>query len=158
MAAHSPIMASVKEFAANGGRVLGICNGFQILTEAGLLPGVLMRNRHLRFVCRPVHLVVVNTQTPFTSRYHQGQQVVMPVAHMEGNYFADDHTLDELRRHNQIVFAYDAGDNPNGAIDNIAGICNRARNVVGLMPHPERVCDAMLGGTDGAGIFKALLQ
>ncbi|PIR20072.1 MAG: phosphoribosylformylglycinamidine synthase I [Deltaproteobacteria bacterium CG11_big_fil_rev_8_21_14_0_20_47_16] len=158
MAAHSPIMAAVKQFAAKGGRVLGICNGFQILTESGLLPGVLMRNAHLKFVCRTVAVKIVNTQTAVTSRYKSGQILQMPVAHMEGNYFADATTLATLKKNNQIVFQYADGQNPNGAIDNIAGICNEARNVVGLMPHPERVCDPLLGGTDGVELFKALLQ
>lgn len=157
MAAHSPIMGAVKDLAANGGRVLGICNGFQILTEAGLLPGILMRNAHLRFICRNVRLHVEAVDTPFTSAYEQGQSLEFPVAHMEGNYFADPSTLAEMQRRNQVVFRYAAGDNPNGSIDNIAGVCNRARNVVGLMPHPERVCDAMLGGVDGVGVFRSLI-
>lgn len=157
MAAHSPIMAAVKEFAANGGRVLGICNGFQILTEAGLLPGVLMRNAHLRFVCRSVRLSVAATDTPFTSAYTAGQALTFPVAHMEGNYFADAQTLSEMKDHQQIVFRYAEDDNPNGSMENIAGVCNRARNVMGLMPHPERVCDALLGGSDGVGVFKSLI-
>lgn len=157
MAAHSPIMREVKEFAANGGRVLGICNGFQILTEAGLLPGVLMRNAQLRFVCRPVRLKVESVETPFTSSYAPGQAVVFPVAHMEGNYFADEATLSDLKTHRQIVFRYAPDDNPNGSVENIAGVCNRARNVVGLMPHPERVCDEAVGGTDGMGMFRSLL-
>lgn len=157
MAAHSPIMREVKEFAANGGRVLGICNGFQILTEAGLLPGVLMRNACLRFVCRPVRLAVEAVDTPFTSAYTSGQRVEFPVAHMEGNYFADEATLAELKKHHQIVFRYAPGDNPNGSLENIAGVCNRARNVVGLMPHPERVCDETVGGVDGIGMFRSLL-
>lgn len=158
MAAHSPIMREVKDFAANGGLVLGICNGFQILTEAGLLPGVLMRNDQLRFVCRPVKLVVEAVDTPFTSSYTQGQAVEFPVAHMEGNYFADAATLAELKEHRQIVLRYASDDNPNGSLDNIAGVCNRARNVVGLMPHPERVCDETVGGLDGVGMFKSLMN
>lgn len=158
MAAHSPIMREVKDFAANGGLVLGICNGFQILTEAGLLPGVLMRNEQLRFVCRPVKLVVESVDTPFTSAYTQGQTVEFPVAHMEGNYFADAATLSEMKEHRQIVLRYASDDNPNGSLENIAGVCNRARNVVGLMPHPERVCDATLGSLDGVGMFKSLMN
>lgn len=158
MAAHSPIMGAVKEFAANGGLVLGICNGFQILTEAGLLPGVLMRNQNLRFVCRPVQVVVETTKSPFTSAYAQGQALTFPVAHMEGNYFVDAATLAEMKQHQQIVFRYVAGDNPNGSLEDIAGVCNRARNVLGLMPHPERVCDATLGSTDGQGMFNSLLN
>lgn len=158
MAAHSPIMSAVKAFAAKGGRVVGICNGFQILTESGLLPGVLMRNAHLRFVCRTVGVKVVTNQTIFTSRCTPGQILRMPVAHMEGNYFADAETIATLKKNDQIIFQYSEGENPNGAIENIAGICNKTRNVLGLMPHPERVCDSLLGGTDGVELFKALLQ
>lgn len=158
MAAHSPIMGAVKEFAANGGLVLGICNGFQILTESGLLPGVLMRNQSLRFVCRPVRVTVETTETPFTSAYTLGQALTFPVAHMEGNYFVDAATLSDMKTHQQIVFRYAEGDNPNGSLENIAGVCNRARNVMGLMPHPERVCDPILGSTDGQGMFKSLLN
>lgn len=156
MAAHSPLMAAVKEFAANGGRVLGICNGFQILTEAGLLPGVLMRNASLQFVCRPVKLTIETTKTPFTSAYDRGQHVTFPVAHMEGNYFVDAATLAEMKQNDQIVLRYAAGDNPNGSLEDIAGVCNKTRNVLGLMPHPERVCDALLGGVDGVGMFQSL--
>jgi phosphoribosylformylglycinamidine synthase len=157
MAAHSPIMGAVKEFAANGGLVLGICNGFQILTEAGLLPGVLMRNQNLRFVCRPVRVSVETTETSFTSAYAQGQTLTFPVAHMEGNYFVDAATLAEMKQHKQIAFRYAEGDNPNGSLENIAGVCNRTRNVLGLMPHPERVCDVTVGGTDGIGMLRSLL-
>ncbi len=158
MAAHSPLMSAVKEFAANGGRVLGICNGFQILTEAGLLPGVLMRNASLQFVCRPVKLTVETTKSPFTSAYTQGQHVTFPIAHMEGNYFVDAAILADMKKNDQIVFRYAAGDNPNGSLEDIAGVCNKARNVLGLMPHPERVCDSLLGGIDGVGMFQSLMR
>ena len=165
MAAHSPIMQEVKKYAEKGGRVLGICNGFQILTEAGLLPGILMRNKHLKFVCREVGLRVETTATPFTSHYAKGQVLNVPVAHHDGNYFADEATLKGLVDHDQIVFRYcDASGavtdvaNPNGSLQNIAGICNVKRNVLGMMPHPERHSEALLGGVDGKAMFEALLS
>src|SRR5438445_5878228 len=152
----SPVMQSVRQFAAGGGVVLGICNGFQILCESGLLPGALMRNVGLNYVCNPVQLRVENAETPFTSACHQGEELSIPVGHMEGNYFCDDATLTELRRDNRIVFRYSTptGDitreaNPNGSLDNIAGICSPGRNVVGMMPHPERASEAELGWTEG---------
>lgn len=161
MAAHSPIMTAVKNYAANGGRVLGICNGFQILIEAGLLPGALMRNANLQFICKPVMLRVESTQTSFTKKYTEHSCLTMPIAHMEGNYFADDTTLAELQKNEQIIFRYCDAQGaaapsacPNGARDNIAGICNRDRNVVGMMPHPERVCETILGGADGLPMFQ----
>jgi phosphoribosylformylglycinamidine synthase len=164
MAAHSPIMRAVKERAEAGIAVLGICNGFQILTETGLLPGVLMRNADLRFICRDVYLRVDNQNTMFTRDYGQGQILRIPIAHNEGNYFADDATLRDLRENGRIVFRYcgSQGDiddrfNPNGSQDNIAGILNRRGNVLGMMPHPERLAEQQLGGTDGRAMFDGLL-
>ncbi len=163
LARFSPVMNSVKEFAARGGFVLGICNGFQILCEAGLLPGALIRNRDLHFVCAHLHVRVESAQTPFTGELKAGQVLRLPVAHAEGNYVCDDETFDELRREDRIIFRYcdPAGAltpaaNPNGAHDHIAGICNRERNVLGLMPHPERACEDLLGSTDGRGLFLSL--
>jgi phosphoribosylformylglycinamidine synthase I len=164
MAANSPIMQEVKAHAERGGLVLGICNGFQVLTEAGLLPGVLMRNEKLKFVCREVQLRVESPLTPYTKHYTKGQVLNVPVAHHDGNYFADAATLKSLQDHDQIIFRYcnEQGEitpesNPNGSQLNIAGICNRKRNVLGMMPHPERHAEAILGGTDGVAMFKALL-
>lgn len=163
MAARAPIMREVKAHAERGGLVLGICNGFQILTEAGLLPGVLLRNKGLKFVCREVHLRVENASTPFTHGYKAGQVLNVPVAHHDGNYFADNDTLKALQDNAQIAFRYcDAnGDiaeaaNPNGSALNIAGIFNARRNVLGMMPHPERHAEALLGGTDGLGMLEGL--
>lgn len=163
LARFSPVMASVKEFASRGGFVLGICNGFQILAEAGLLPGALIRNRDLHFICEHVHVRVENSDTPFTNELKQGMVLRIPVAHAEGNYVCDDATLEELRREERIIFRYcDAGGqvtdeaNPNGSRDNIAGICNRERNVLGMMPHPERACEDLLGSSDGRDIFRSL--
>jgi phosphoribosylformylglycinamidine synthase len=163
MAAHSPIMREVKKHAERGGLVLGVCNGFQVLTEAGLLPGVLMRNAGLKFVCKEVHLRVDNAGTYFTKNYKKGQIINVPVAHHDGNYFADQETLKKLEGNGQIAFRYvDAKGNatpeanPNGSQLNIAGICNEKGNVLGMMPHPERHAEALLGGADGAGMFKGL--
>ena len=163
MAAHSPIMQEVKKHAGRGGLVLGICNGFQVLTEAGLLPGALMRNAKLKFLCREVYLRVDNNVTSFTGSYGKGQVITVPIAHHDGNYFADETTLKSLEDNNRIVFRYCAADgaltddaNPNGSQRNIAGICNEKGNVLGMMPHPERHAEAMLGGVDGAGMFKGL--
>jgi phosphoribosylformylglycinamidine synthase len=158
MAAQSPIMRDVKAKADKGLSVLGICNGFQVLTEAGMLPGVLMRNAELKFVCRPVSLEVEETQSAFTRKYEKGQRVSFPVAHGDGNYTADEATLDRLEGEGRVVFRYAPGDNPNGSARNIAGILSRKRNVLGLMPHPERVCDAALGGTDGRPLFESLVE
>src|SRR5271163_1349398 len=158
MAAQSPIMRDVKAKADKGLAVLGICNGFQVLTEAGMLPGVLMRNADLKFVCRPVGLEVDETQSAFTRKYDKGQRVAFPVAHGDGNYYADETTLDCLEGEGRVVFRYAPGDNPNGSARNIAGILSEKRNVLGLMPHPERVCDPRLGGTDGVALFKSLLE
>ena len=164
IARFSPVMSAVARFARAGGPVLGVCNGFQILCEAGLLPGALMRNAGLRFICRQVHVRVENTATPFTCAAKHGQVLRMPIAHGEGNYVCDAATLAELKRNDQIVFRYCAPDgsldpaaNPNGSLEAIAGICNRERNVVGLMPHPERAVEAALGSADGLVIFRSLL-
>jgi phosphoribosylformylglycinamidine synthase len=156
MANQSKIMGAIKAHAAKGGAVLGICNGFQVLTESGLLPGVLMRNAGLKFVCKPVALSVEETQSAFTRKYDKGQTVTLPVAHGEGNYYADDATLDRLEGDGRVMFRYQ--NNPNGSARNIAGILNEKRNVLGLMPHPERVVDPLNGGTDGRGLFQSLIE
>ena len=163
LARFSPVMNSVKEFAAEGKLVLGICNGFQILCEAGLLPGALIRNRDLHFICGHVNVRVETADTPFTHELKEGNVLSMPIAHADGNYVCDDATLNELRRDNRIVLRYcDANGeiteaaNPNGSRDNIAGICNRERNVMGLMPHPERACEDLLGSSDGREVFRSL--
>lgn len=158
IAARSPIMNEVRAAAERGVKLLGVCNGFQILTEAGLLPGVLMRNASLRFVCREVKLEVTNNRTPFTSLYAQGHVMRCPVAHMDGNYFADPDTIKTLEDHQQVAFRYADGTNPNGSINNIAGITNRAGNVLGMMPHPENLIEMAHGGTDGRPIFAGLLE
>lgn len=155
LAKFAPIMESVKKHAAAGGLVFGICNGFQVLTEVGLLPGALMRNQHLRFLGRDVLLRVEQTDTPFTCELSVGQILRMPIAHGEGNYFADDATLDELERNGQVIFRYHQ-ENPNGSARSIAGICNRERNVLGMMPHPERCSETLLGGADGLGVFRSI--
>lgn len=156
MAAKSPIMRAIIEKANAGTPVIGICNGFQTLCEAGLLPGVLLRNAGLNFVCRTVTLKVENNQSIFTSGFEKGQFVDFPVAHHDGNYFADDATLDRLESEDRIAFRYI--DNPNGSARNIAGILNDAGNVIGLMPHPERVISPLLGGMDGAAFFKGVME
>jgi phosphoribosylformylglycinamidine synthase len=158
MAAHSHIMRDVRKKAEAGVAVLGICNGFQILTEAGLLPGVLMRNAELRFVCRPVELVVEESQSAFTRNYSKGEHVRFPVAHGDGNYFADETTLDRLEGEGRVIFRYAPGNNPNGSARDIAGILNEKRNVLGLMPHPERACDPLLGSTFGRALFQSLID
>ena len=152
IARFSPVMRAVAAHAAAGRPVLGICNGFQVLCEAQLLPGALVRNAGLSFVCRTVTMRVESDATPFTARYTRGQLVRMPVAHGDGRYVADEATLDRLVREDRVVFRY-VGDNPNGAMRDIAGITNEGRNVVGLMPHPERAADALLGSSDGAAVF-----
>ncbi|HEX8889387.1 MAG TPA: phosphoribosylformylglycinamidine synthase subunit PurQ [Pyrinomonadaceae bacterium] len=163
LARFSPVMNSVKEFAARGGFVLGICNGFQILCEAGLLPGALIRNRDLHFICDYINVRVETTETPFTNQLQAGSVLRIPIAHAEGNYVCDDATLEALKREDRIVFRYCTGagettseSNPNGSRDNIAGICNPERNVLGLMPHPERACEDLLGSADGSGVFSSL--
>jgi phosphoribosylformylglycinamidine synthase subunit PurQ / glutaminase len=155
IARFSPVMSAVRKFAAEGGLVLGICNGFQILVEAGLLPGALLRNADLKFVCRTVTLRTETTNSPFTNALAQGQLLHLPVAHGDGRYFADDATLDALEAEDRIAFRY--LDNPNGALRNIAGILNRERNVLGMMPHPERACDPLMGSIEGRGIFESIL-
>jgi phosphoribosylformylglycinamidine synthase len=156
MASQSAVMQAVKAHAGKGGMVLGICNGFQVLTESGLLPGALMRNAGLKFVCRPVTLSVEETQNAFARHYGKGQQIVVPVAHGEGNYYADEDTLDRLEGEGRVVFRY--LDNPNGSARDIAGILNEKRNVLGMMPHPERVVDPVTGGTDGRALFQSLIE
>ena len=165
IARFSPVMRAVEKFARGGGLVLGICNGFQILCEAGLLPGVLQRNAGMRFVCKQVYVRVETTDTPFTASAKTGQVLEMPIAHGDGNYFCDEATLGELERNKQIVFRYttpdgreDAAANPNGSLANIAGVCNHERNVMGLMPHPERAVEAPLGSADGLVIFRSLIE
>jgi len=165
MARFSPIMREVEKFAAAGGPVLGICNGFQVLLEAGLLPGAMLRNRDLKFHCEHVHIRVEQTDTPFTQACRRGQVLRIPIAHGEGNYFADPEVIARLEANRQIVFRYtdelgrvsDAA-NPNGSAAAIAGLCNESRNVVGLMPHPERACESMLGSTDGRVIFESVVE
>ncbi len=165
IARFSPIMKSVVRFAGNGGRVLGICNGFQILLEAGLLPGAMLKNINLKFVCKHVHIRVESTETPFTRNCQPGQQLRIPVAHHDGNYFVDEATLADLEANRQIIFRYcdPSGEltpdsNPNGSLANIAGICNRERNVLGMMPHPERAAEVVLGSDDGRLIFESLVS
>jgi phosphoribosylformylglycinamidine synthase len=150
-------MEGVRKAAEEGKLVIGICNGFQILTESGLLPGALMRNNHLKFRCEIQRLRVENNLTPFTNKYEQGEIIHMPIAHGEGNYYCDEVTLAELKKNQQILFRY-AENNPNGSVDNIAGICNQAGNVVGMMPHPERAIFDWMGTTDGAYLFTSMLQ
>ncbi len=165
LAKFSPVMKAVKDFAADGKFVFGICNGFQILCEAGLLPGALIRNRDLHFICRHVHLSVENQSTPFTAEVEAGKVLSIPIAHAEGNYVCDDETFEGLEENGQIVFRYCDADgaitdasNPNGARSNIAGICNKDKNVLGMMPHPERACEGLLGSNDGRDIFRSLTK
>jgi phosphoribosylformylglycinamidine synthase len=164
IAARAPVMDAVRAHAARGGLVLGVCNGFQILTEAGLLPGALVRNASMRFVCREVHLRVLTTETPFTRRYTPGQVIRCPVAHGEGNYVADPETIARLEGEGRVVFRYSEPDgrvtatsNPNGATNSIAGIINSTRTVLGMMPHPENLIEPLHGGTDGRALFESLL-
>lgn len=165
IARFSPVMASVEKFARSGGLVLGICNGFQILLEAGLLPGAMLRNDSLQFRCHYVNLRVENNETPFTSACKKGEVLRIPIAHNEGNYYADNDTIQRIEKNGQVVFRYcdESGNvvpsaNPNGSINNIAGICNEERNVLGMMPHPERCSESILGSTDGARIFRSVLE
>ena len=165
IARFSPVMTAVIRFAEAGGLVLGICNGFQILLEAGLLPGAMLRNRSLSFICKDIHVRIENTASPFTSRCRPGQVLTLPIAHGEGNYYADQATLSTLKAKNQIVFRYCTKDgavtpeaNPNGSLDNIGGIANETGNVLGMMPHPERCADALLGNEDGRLILLSLLD
>lgn len=163
IAARTPIMEAVRAHSARGGLVLGICNGFQILVEAGLLPGVLMRNANLRFVCRMQHLTVERNDTPFTSRYAKGQIIKVAIAHGEGNYTADAETVARIEGEGRVAFRYsdargarERGANPNGSVNDIAGIYSERFNVLGLMPHPENLIDPLVGGTDGSGVFESL--
>lgn len=157
LARYSPVMDSVIKTAKEGKLVLGICNGFQILQEAGLLPGALIRNNHLQFRCQMTTLRVEETDTPFTNQYEKGQEIEIPIAHGEGNFYCDPATLEELKANHQIVFRY-ASENPNGSIDDIAGICNKERNVLGMMPHPERAIWDWMGSKDGAALFVSMLK
>jgi phosphoribosylformylglycinamidine synthase len=165
IAKFSPVMESVRKFAAGGGLVMGICNGFQILTESGLLPGALLRNRGLKYICKPVQIRCEANDTPFTHLCERGEVLTVPIGHMEGNYFCDEATLQQLRNQNRIAFHYSTPDgritdeaNPNGSIDNIAGICNEGRNVLGMMPHPERASEPVMGMTDGVRILESLVK
>jgi phosphoribosylformylglycinamidine synthase len=155
IAKFSPVMKAVRRFANDGGLVLGVCNGFQILVEAGLLPGALIRNRGLKFICREVRLRVETTDSPFTSAGRKGQTLRMPIAHGEGCYFADERTLDELEAEDRIAFRYHG--NPNGSLRDIAGILSRERNVMGMMPHPERATEPLMGSSDGLTVFQSML-
>jgi phosphoribosylformylglycinamidine synthase I len=152
------VMNEVVKAAEQGKYILGICNGFQILTEAGLLPGALIRNTGLKFRCHDTTLEVANNATPFTNQYAPGELINIPIAHGEGNYFCDEATLAELKANNQIVFRYAGNTNPNGSVENIAGICNKAGNVVGMMPHPERAVNQLLGSEDGKRMFTSILN
>ena len=156
IAQSSPVMDEVKKAAEAGKPVLGICNGFQILTEAGLLPGVLLRNKNLKFMCRTVGLKVENANTLFTNEYMAGQEIRIPIAHGEGNYYCDDATYEQLKENNQIVFSY--ADDFNGSRNNIAGIVNERGNVLGMMPHPERAVSDLIGGSDGLSLFKSIVK
>jgi len=165
LAKFSPVMKAVKDFAASGKFVFGVCNGFQILCEAGLLPGALMRNKDLHFICRHINVRVENGATPYTSELKAGEVLSIPIAHAEGNYVCDDETFAELENNRQIIFRYcdENGEivdkaNPNGSRSNIAGICNTEGNVLGMMPHPERACEELLGSNDGRDIFRSLTK
>ena len=157
IARFSPIMPAVIEFAKNGKPVFGTCNGFQILTEVGLLPGALKRNDSLKFVCKTVELTVENTNTPFTSLYKKGEKINLPIAHADGSYYADEELLAELEENGQVVFRY-SKENPNGSLNDISGITNKQGNVLGMMPHPERAVEMLLGNEDGLRVFKSLLE
>jgi len=165
IARFSPVMESVRQFAGKGGLVLGICNGFQILLEAGLLPGAMLKNKGLKYLCQHVSIRVESTSTPFTSGLRKEQVLSIPIGHMEGNYFVDDQILRELIENQQVVFRYATPDgeiteaaNPNGSLSNIAGICNRSGNVLGMMPHPERASEPLLGSSDGLMIFESMVN
>ncbi len=156
IAKFSRVMNAVRKFAADGGLVIGICNGFQILVEGGLLPGALVRNRGLKFICRPVDLVTATTDSPFTCQAKKGQILTVPIAHGEGCYYADERTLDELEAEDRVLFRY--ADNPNGSLRDSAGILSRGRNVMGMMPHPERASDPLMGSTDGLVVFRSMVS
>src|SRR5687768_16157258 len=165
IARFSPVMAEVTKFAAAGGPVLGICNGFQVLLEAGLLPGAMLRNRGVKFQCEHVHVKVEQTDTPFTLASTPGRVLRIPIAHGEGNYYAEPAVVERLERNRQVVFRYATADgaatpdaNPNGSVNNIAGLCNEGRNVVGLMPHPERACELAVGSADGLVMFESVVK
>ncbi|OUM94402.1 MAG: phosphoribosylformylglycinamidine synthase I [Thermobacillus sp. ZCTH02-B1] len=158
IARFAPVMDEVRRAAEEGRYVLGICNGFQILTEAGLLPGALLRNRDLKFHCHSTLLEVVNNETPFTREYAKGEIIDIPIAHGEGNYYCDEETLARLEANGQVVFRYKKGENPNGSVNDIAGVCNERRNVVGMMPHPERAVSELLGSVDGRRMFTSVLS
>jgi phosphoribosylformylglycinamidine synthase len=165
IARFSPVMAEVKKFADAGGPVLGICNGFQVLLEAGLLPGAMLRNRSVKFQCEHVFVRVEQTDTPFTAACSKGQILRIPIAHGEGNYYAEPETVARLEHNRQVIFRYTTADgevtdaaNPNGALNNIAGLCNESRNVVGLMPHPERACEMAVGSADGLIVLESVLK
>lgn len=165
IARFSPVMQEVKRFAAAGGPVLGICNGFQVLTEAGLLPGALLRNRSVRFQCEQVHVRVEQTDTPFTASARVGQVLRLPIAHGEGNFYAEPDVLERIEKNRQVIFRYTnatgeptAEANPTGSLNNIAGLCNESRNVVGLMPHPERACELALGSSDGLVVLESVMK
>ncbi|WP_071396360.1 phosphoribosylformylglycinamidine synthase subunit PurQ [Bacillus tuaregi] len=157
IARFSNVMKEVKKAAEAGKPILGVCNGFQILLEAGLLPGAMKRNESLKFICRPVKLKVENNETMFTNVYEQDEVITIPIAHGEGNYYCDEETLATLKHNNQIVFTYE-GTNPNGSLENIAGIMNEKGNVLGMMPHPERAVDELLGGADGLKLFQSIVK
>jgi phosphoribosylformylglycinamidine synthase len=156
IARFSPIMHEVRKFAAAGGPVLGVCNGFQVLLEAGLLPGAMLRNRSVKFQCQQLRIRVEQTDTPFTLTAAPGQILRMPIAHGEGNYYAEPDVVDRLERNRQVIFRY--VENPNGSLNDIAGLCNETRNVVGLMPHPERACELALGSADGLVLFESVVK
>lgn len=165
IARFSPVLKTIKKFAEDGGLVIGICNGFQILLEARLLPGAMLRNTTLKFICKNVHLRTDNNQTPFTNGLNEGQVVKMPIAHNEGNYFIDEEMLAAMKQNNQIILRYSNSKGevepeycPNGSLENIAGICNKEKNVFGLMPHPERAMDNFLGSSDGRLIFESIIK
>ncbi|CAG7645875.1 phosphoribosylformylglycinamidine synthase subunit PurQ [Paenibacillus allorhizosphaerae] len=158
IARFAPVMGALVKAAEEGKYILGICNGFQILTEAGLLPGALMRNNSLKFRCHQALLKVENANTPFTSEYKQGELIHVPIAHGEGNYYCDEETLTEMKANGQIVFRYEAGNNPNGSVEDIAGVSNKAGNVLGMMPHPERAVSELLGSADGKRMFTSILS
>ena len=165
IAKYSPVMKSVRDFAQSGGPVLGICNGFQILLEAGLLPGAMLRNRSLKFICKDAFVRVETADTPFTAGIASGRVLKLPIAHAEGNYYADPETLHKLQENHQVVFRYCEQNgrisdeaNPNGSLDSVAGICNRSRNVLGMMPHPERCVEGLDGNTDGSLLFQSVLD
>jgi len=163
IAKHSPVVDAVVDFAERGGHVLGICNGFQVLTETGLLPGALIRNKNLKFICEYVSVIVENAKTEFTSYYNDGEILDIPIAHMDGNYFIDEKGLNDLLENEQVVFRYcnadgeiSEEDNPNGSVYNIAGVINKKGNILGMMPHPERCCEPLLGGNHGYYLFESI--